>query len=106
MLNYPGIPQAPIVMLKYRCSDPQALKEFLQRALPIYEEPGGICVRLFEDIGNPGHFIELVFYSTEADYVKDDERVNNDASFKQLLSEWHELISDLEVVQAKPVDLI
>lgn len=67
--------------------------EFLQRAIPVYEQPGGIKVTLLQNPQDPIRFIELVEYATQEDYDQDQVRVSEDPVNIRLLQEWRELIS-------------
>lgn len=64
------------------------LKAFLARARPYYEQPGGIHVRLLENLAGPGDFVEIVEYQDEETYRRDQVRVETDPGMKALLAEW------------------
>lgn len=69
-----------------------AFEAFLAEAFPIYEAPGGIRMSLLEDPNDPTRLIEVVDYATEADYLADQERVENDPETKALLARWRALL--------------
>ncbi|NUQ53083.1 MAG: antibiotic biosynthesis monooxygenase [Phycisphaerales bacterium] len=73
--------------------------EFLRNAIPYYESPGGISVRLLQDIGDAERFIEVVRYEDEATYVRDQERVANDLTMKSYLTRWRALLAEDPVVE-------
>jgi quinol monooxygenase YgiN len=65
---------------------------FLGEAIPCYERPGGIRVRLLRCDSEPGRFIEVVEYASEADFRRDQERVEHDPEMKVFLSRWRALL--------------
>ena len=65
---------------------------FLGEAIPFYERPGGIRVRLLQDVSEPTRYIELVEYADEATYQKDQERVEHDEQMKAYLGRWRNLL--------------
>ncbi len=70
------------VDLHLRCRVKPGMREaflaFLREATPFYESPGGITIRLLEDMSEDHRFVELVLYDDEATYLKDQERVAHD----------------------------
>lgn len=68
--------------------------EFLREAIPFYESPGGITVRLLQDMRDDHLFIELVLYDDEGAYAGDQERVANDATMKTYLARWREFLAE------------
>lgn len=72
---------------------------FLREAIPVYESPGGIRVRLLERIGNDHEFIEVVQYESEGVYAADQERVEHDPRMRALLQRWRDLLADAPAVE-------
>jgi hypothetical protein len=68
-----------------------ALRSFLARAIPFYEQPGGIRVRLLQCADAPDEFVEMVEYRDEDAYERDQVRVREDPTMRSLLAEWREL---------------
>lgn len=68
--------------------------DFLREAIPFYEAPGGITVRLLQDLDDDHRFIELVHYSDEAAYRRDQGRVANDPTMKAYLARWRSLLAE------------
>lgn len=78
--------------------DHRALGPFLKRALPTYEAPPGIRVRLLRSIEQPARYIEIIEYETLEAFQHDEKRLTDDATMKSLIQEWRGLIAgDLEV---------
>ncbi len=73
--------------------------KFLDEAVPVYESPGGIEVRLLEDMNDDHRFIELVLYQNEDAYARDQERVKDDPVMRSLLARWRELLVDPPIVE-------
>lgn len=73
--------------------------EFLRGAVPFYEAPGGITVRLLQDLTDDHRFIELVLYDDEAAYARDQERVAHDPAMGALLARWRALLEAPPVVE-------
>lgn len=76
-----------------------AFLDFLREATPFYEAPGGIEVRLLQDMHDDHRFIELVLYDDEAAYAGDQSRVANDPAMKAYLARWRELLVEPPVVE-------
>jgi quinol monooxygenase YgiN len=72
---------------------------FLREAIPFYESPGGITVRLLQDLRDDHRFIELVLYDDEAAYARDQERVADDPAMKAYLARWRDLLGEPPVVE-------
>ena len=66
----------------------QSLLAFLREAIPAYKAPGGIGVRLLEDLRDPERFIEVIDYSSPAAFETDQVRVETDATMIALLDRW------------------
>lgn len=75
------------------------LVSFLRKAIPFYEAPGGIRVRLLRDAQDPDAFIEVIEYDTEASYAADQRRVDSDPAMIVLLDEWRGLLAGPVEVQ-------
>lgn len=72
---------------------------FLREATPFYESPGGITIRLLQDMHDDHKFIELVLYDDEATYTQDQKRVAGDPAMGKLLARWRELLAEPPVVE-------
>src|SRR6185437_2878828 len=72
---------------------------FLHKAIPFYEEPGGIRVRLLRDVADPDAFVEVVEYETEASWTADQHRVEDDPAMIARLDEWRGLLAGPVEVQ-------
>lgn len=81
------------LMLRFKvaAANHAALRAFLARAIPYYEQPGGIRVRLLEGVSSPEEFVEMVEYRDQDTYERDQVRVQTDAGMKSLLDEWRQL---------------
>lgn len=69
------------------------LVAFLAEAIPFYEQPGGIRVRLLWDIADPDRFIEVVEYADHETYDRDQARVSDDPEMGQYLRRWRDLLT-------------
>ncbi len=72
---------------------------FLRDAVPIYESPGGIEVRLLQHASDDHRFIELVLYQDEATYQRDQHRMEHDPTMRDLLQRWRALLEGPPVVE-------
>ena len=72
---------------------------FLREATPFYESPGGITIRLLQDLHDDHKFIELVLYDDEATYTRDQERVTSDPAMGKLLARWRTLLAEPPAVE-------
>lgn len=83
----------------------EAFLAFLREAIPVYESPGDIRVRLLQSNDDPDRFIEVVEYATESAYECDQHRVGHDPGMKALLARWRALLAEppaVEVYRASP----
>ncbi|HMN39559.1 MAG TPA: GNAT family N-acetyltransferase [Phycisphaerales bacterium] len=89
------------VHLRIRVSQEKraAFDAFLREAIPFYEAPGGIRVRLVEEEGDPTRLIEIVEYASEMKYLADRERVTNDTEMAGYLERWRALLDGPPVVE-------
>ena len=79
---------------------------FLRDAIPTYERPGGITIRLLQDFTDDHRFIELVLYDDEPTYLRDQSRISTDPEMLALLSRWRSLLESpptVEVYRLTPV---
>lgn len=67
--------------------------DFCRRAFPIYERIGGNRMFLYEDAANSGHFDEVGYYRTAADYSRSEDAIKNDPVQAGLIREWRGLLS-------------
>lgn len=66
---------------------------FMSTAIPFYEGPGGIRVRLLRNADDPDEFIEVIEYETEQVYAADQRRVESDTAMIAKLEEWRQLLA-------------
>lgn len=76
-----------------------ALLRFLREAIPFYQQPGGIRVRLLRDDSDPDRMIELIEYADESAYRLDAERVERDPRMARLLERWRALLAEPPAVE-------
>jgi hypothetical protein len=108
MSDKPLVPTGPIVVLNYSVAPDKrdALFRFMEKAIPFYESPGGIRVRLYESADSPGTFQELVAYASRKIYEEDQYRIENDPEYKRVLREWHGFFDgELKISRMMPVHL-
>jgi quinol monooxygenase YgiN len=77
----------------------EELLAFLREARSLYEQPGGIRMRLFQKMGEENAFIEVFEYDTLEDHLRDEERVANDPHTKTVLAKWRSLLKSKPVVE-------
>jgi hypothetical protein len=75
------------------------LRSFLSEAIPFYESPGGIRVRLLANDLDPERFIELVEYIDEHTYRQDESRVESDPTMAAFLVRWRSLLVEPPCVE-------
>jgi quinol monooxygenase YgiN len=95
--------QVPLIELHLRIQVAQGRREdffaFLREAIPFYEQPGGIRIRLLEDAADDHRFIEVVEYADEAAYARDQQRVASDPQMQKWLVRWRALLAAPPVVE-------
>ncbi len=74
-------------------------RSFLRKAIPFYEAPGGIRVRLLSKDAEPDRFIEQIEYVDERCYQEDDERTRSDPTMVELLARWRSLLAEPPIVE-------
>lgn len=67
---------------------------FLREAIPFYEQPGGIRVRILWDVADPDRFIEVVEYADQDTHDRDQTRVEADPTMRDYLRRWRELLAE------------
>lgn len=70
------------------------LVTFLCEAIPFYENPGGIGVRVLWDMADPDQFIEVIEYIDHDTYERDQARVDHDAEMREYLRRWRALLTE------------
>ena len=103
----PALPHGPLVSLAYKVA-PERREELLAMltdAFPFYERPGGMRMGLYESRDEPGVFLEVAAYASEADHSADEKRLET-PEYKEVLGRWHALIEgELQVMRLRPVEL-
>ena len=72
---------------------------FLREAIPFYESPGGIRVRLLADTGAPDRFVEIIEYASEHAYLEDEGRLKSDPTMARYLARWRALLAEPPIVE-------
>lgn len=76
----------------------ERLLAFLREAVPYYEQPGDVRVRLLHSRSDPRRYIEVVEYADRSAHDHDQIRVADEPRMKALLARWHALLdSPVEV---------
>ena len=78
--------------IRVSAANHQAFHAFLAEAIPYYESPGGIRIRLLQGLADPCEFIEVVEYQTRDDFERDQHRVERDEGMKGYLQRWRALL--------------
>ena len=68
------------------------LVAFLIEAIPFYEAPGGIRVRVLWAVADPDRFVEVVEYTDDATHDRDQQRVEGDPLMQEYLRRWGSLL--------------
>lgn len=68
------------------------LIDLLRAAIPTYESPGGIRVRLLEHMDDPTRFIEVIEYADDTAFSSDQLRVETDEQMIRFISQWRALL--------------
>ncbi len=72
---------------------------FLPEAIPFYESPGGIRVRVLWDVADPDRFVEIIEYADQDAHDRDQIRVENDVQMRDLLERWRDLLDGPPIVE-------
>jgi hypothetical protein len=68
------------------------LEAFLAEAIPFYEQPGGIRIRVLWNLADPDRFVEIVEYADQATHDRDQWRVEHDPAMGAYLARWRALL--------------
>lgn len=82
----------------------EELVAFLAEAIPFYEAPGGIRVRVLWDVADQDRFVEVVEYADTITHDRDQQRVRHDPRMGQYLRRWRELLDGPPEVVTYRVD--
>lgn len=80
------------------------LAAFLAEAIPFYERPGGIRVRVLWDLTNPDRFLEIIEYADQGAHDRDQLRVQTDPEMLGYLHRWRGLLAGPPQVESYGVD--
>ncbi|HYE25579.1 MAG TPA: antibiotic biosynthesis monooxygenase [Clostridia bacterium] len=70
------------------------LLQFLRSAIPFYEQPGGIHLRVIQCTDDSDAFIEIVEYESWDKYQEDHRRVEADPAMHEYLARWRALLAE------------
>ena len=76
-----------------------AFDAFLLEAIPFYESPGGIRVRVLWSSADSNRFIEVIEYVDQAAHDRDQLRVESDVRMRDLLQRWRDLLEGPPLVE-------
>lgn len=82
------------------------LLAFLREAIPFYEQPGGIRVRVLWDVTDADRFIEVIEYVDQETHDRDQIRVARDADMQEYLRRWRALLTappEVETYRTDPM---
>lgn len=74
-------------------ADQSSLFDLLREAIPFYEQPGGIRIRLLRSRDAPERYIEVVEYASALAYDQDQQRVSSDQRMASYLKRWRALFA-------------
>lgn len=80
------------------------LIRFLADAIPFYERPGGIRVRMLWDLTDPDRFVEVIEYADQGAHDRDQLRVQDDPEMLEFLGRWREFLAGPPQVETFRVD--
>ncbi len=86
---------APIELhlgVRVRPENQPAFETFLREAIPVYEQNGGMRVRVIKSLADPCHMLEIIEYADRATFDADQVRVQTDPVLRALLQRWHALL--------------
>jgi hypothetical protein len=74
-------------------SDPKHLLALVQAARPFYEFFGGTQVRLLQNVDDPGRYVQIIEYETDADIEVNRQKIASDARMQSALQMWRSVTS-------------
>ncbi len=77
----------------------EQLLAFLHEARVYYEQPGGIRMRVLQQLKDPNAFIEVFEYASREAYEADERRVREDPQMRAYLNRWRGLMDGPPVVE-------
>ena len=73
--------------------------QFLRETIPLHEAPGGITLRLLEDLHDQHRFIVLVLYENLVCYERDQLRLRTDPQIIERLAQSQALLAEPPVIE-------
>ena len=80
------------------------LVAFLREAIPVYERPAGIRVRVLWDTADPDRFVEVIEYVDRATHDRDQQRVDTEPEMVEYLRRWRDLLAESAQIETYEVD--
>ena len=73
-------------------ADPGQLSALIKSAKPFYEFFGTTRVRLLQNVDDPGRFIQVIDYETDAEVELNRQRIASDLRMQSYLQTWRALL--------------
>ena len=74
-------------------ADPKHLMAMVQAATPFYEFFGGKQIRLLQNVDDPGRFVQIIEYETDADLEMNRQQFASDARMQAALQMWRSSVA-------------
>jgi len=74
-------------------TDPKHLYALVQAARPFYEFFGGTQVRLLQNVDDPGRYVQIIEYETDADIEINRQKIASDARMQSAIQMWRTVTS-------------
>ncbi|HWM45375.1 MAG TPA: hypothetical protein VNR11_00515 [Xanthobacteraceae bacterium] len=74
-------------------ADPKQLLALVQAARPFYEFFGGKNVRLLQNVDDPGRFVQIVEYETDANIEMNRQQIASDPRMQASLQMWRSMVA-------------
>lgn len=78
-------------------ADPKQLLAMVQAATPFYEFFGGKEARLFQNVDDPGRFVQVIEYDTPAELEMNRQRFASDVRLQAYLQAWRTVAAGVEI---------
>ena len=74
-------------------ADPKHLNSLVQAARPFYEFYGGKVVKLLQNVDDPGRFVQVIEYETDASLELNRQQLASDHRWQAALQMWRSMTS-------------
>ena len=85
-------------------ADPKQLLAMVQAAKPFYEFFGGKKMQLYQNVDDPGRYVQVIEYETDAALETNRQRLASDARMQAYLQAWRSVAGAVDIEVFRDVE--